>query len=395
MYQEVIGNIKQKLEAADLYPLKKQAELSSRILEERLEQILPWAMKESDVDAWIILSREYGEDPIIKTFFTWDMPTAGRVSALLFHRDAESGKIRKLLFGMCSSEMANFYENAQKKGENIWEAIGRVVSELNPEKIAVNKSAIFGCCDGLTASLSEKLKAALGETFAERICDGEVLAVRWLQRVTPLEKEAMKVLTSVTHDIVNYTFSRAFIIPNKTTTTDIEWKMREMIQDIGYDYWFGPDVDLQRRGGSSPRMFEETIQCGDLIHCDIGLNGRYVHLHTDMQWVAYILSEGENGVPEEIQKLLDKGNRFRHIVMEEMKVGVSGNDIFFRAMERGKAEGIQPMLYTHPLGTFGHGAGAMIGLYSTQDFVPGNGEFLMEDKTCYALELNVFDNLFQ
>ncbi len=47
-------------------------------------------------------------------------------------------------------------------------------------------------------------------------------------------------------------------------------------------------------------MFGETIYSGDLIHCDIGLNGVYVHLHTDMQWVAYILRENEQEAPREL-----------------------------------------------------------------------------------------------
>ena len=36
------------------------------------------------------------------------------------------------------------------------------------------------------------------------------------------------------------------MVPGKTTTTDIEWCMRSIINELGYRYWFGPDVDLQR-----------------------------------------------------------------------------------------------------------------------------------------------------
>lgn len=44
MYRKTIDKMKRKLEAAGLYPLKAQAELSTRILKERLDVILPWAM---------------------------------------------------------------------------------------------------------------------------------------------------------------------------------------------------------------------------------------------------------------------------------------------------------------------------------------------------------------
>ncbi len=393
MYQKVIDSMKQKLEQGGLYPLKAQAELSTRILKERLEVVLPWAMEKSGMDMWIVLSRENCEDPIIHTLFTWDMPEARRISILMFHRNPSTGLIRRMAVGMHSPEMSQIYENVQGEDETVWEAAGRMVAELAPENIAVDRSFLYGFCDGLSSTLYENLKEAVGEAYASRICDGEELTVRWLQRVSPLEKETMRILTSVTHDIVDYTFSGEFVKPGVTTTTDIEWCMREMISSLGYSYWFGPDVDLQRKGSNISRMFHEVILPGDLIHCDIGLNGLYVHLHTDMQWVAYILKEGETKAPAEFEVLFDKGNRFREIVMEELKEGVSGNEVFASSVQRAKDEGICPMLYTHPLGTFGHGSGPSIGQYGNQGFLPGTGERPVEDKTCYALELNVYDDV--
>ena len=62
-------------------------------------------------------------------------------------------------------------------------------------------------------------------------------------------------------------------------------------------------------------------------------------------------------------------------------------------MRLAKLEGIQPMLYTHPVGTFGHGAGPAIGMYTNQGFVAGTGERVIDEDTCFALELNVYDNL--
>ena len=321
------------------------------------------------------------------------MPEARRISILMFHRSPSTGLIRRMAVGMHSPEMSQIYENVQGEDETVWEAAGRMVAELAPENIAVDRSFLYGFCDGLSSTLYENLKEAVGEAYASRICDGEELTVRWLQRVSPLEKETMRVLTSVTHDIVDYTFSGEFVKPGVTTTTDIEWCMREMISSLGYSYWFGPDVDLQRKGSNVSRMFHEVILPGDLIHCDIGLNGLYVHLHTDMQWVAYILKEGETKAPAEFEVLFDKGNRFREIVMEELKEGVSGNEVFASSVQRAKDEGICPMLYTHPLGTFGHGSGPSIGQYGNQGFLPGTGVRPVAVKTCYALELNVYDDV--
>lgn len=392
MHGHLMKAIEAKMEAAGLLPIKKQAELSTRILKERLETVLPWAMESSGMDFWIVASREGCKDPILKTLYPWDMYDARRIGILAFHHNKENGEVRKMAIGALSPEMEGIYENVQKSGEGVLEAIGRVVRECAPSRIALNRNDIDGFCDGLSSTLYEHLKEALEENAA-KLCDGEPLTVCWLQRVSPLEKETMKVLVNITHDIVNYSFSKQFIKVGETTTTDIEWFMRDVINRLGYLYWFGPDIDLQRNGSKVSRMFNEVIKPGDLIHCDVGINGVYVQLHTDMQWVAYILRDGETEAPKELSDLLAQGNRLQDIVRENIRTCATGNDAFLASINTAKAEGINPMIYTHPLGTFGHGAGPRIGQYGNQAYIPGAGERAIEAKTCYALELNVSENI--
>lgn len=392
MHEVFMKSIESKLRGANLLPIKEQAELSTKILKERLELVLPWAMDESGMDFWIVASREANLDPILKTLYPWDMYDARRIGILAFYRDKNSGVLRKMALGSLSPEMVNIYERVQQPGEDIWTALDRIVKECNPNKIAINRSTIDGFCDGLTSTLYEQIKSALVEN-SKKLCDGEPLTIRWLQRVTPLEKQTMKILVNITHEIVNYSFSNRFIEVGKTTTTDIEWFMRDVINRLGYLYWFGPDIDLQRKGSRVSRMFNEVIHPGDLIHCDVGINGIYVQLHTDMQWVAYILKEGETEAPKELSDLLVKGNRLQDIVMENIRVCTTGNDAFLSSINIAKEEGLKAMIYTHPLGTFGHGSGPRIGQYDNQAYINGVGERNIEDKTCYALELNVSENI--
>ncbi|MDF2892089.1 MAG: hypothetical protein K0R80_2456 [Clostridia bacterium] len=392
MHEAFMKAIEAKMEAAGLLPIKKQAELSTRILKERLEAVLPWAMEKSGIDFWIVASREGCKDPMLKTLYPWDMYDARRIGVLAFHYNKENGVVRKMVIGPYSPEMESIYERVQEPDESIWEAVGRIVKECNPSKIAIDRNDINGFCDGLSSTLYEHLKDALGENAA-KLYDGEPLTVRWLQRNSPLEIEVMKTLANITHDIINYSFSKQFIRVGETTTTDIEWFMRDVINRLGYSYWFGPDIDLQRKGGNVSRMFNEVILTGDLIHCDVGINGVYVQLHTDMQWVAYILKDGEKEAPKEFTDLLAKGNRLQDIVMGNIRVCATGNDAFLNSINAAKSEGLKPMVYTHPLGTFGHGAGPSIGLYGNQAYISGAGERTIEDKTCYALELNVSENI--
>lgn len=392
MHDDLIKEIEEKLLIADLLPLKSQAELSTRILQERLEVVLPWAMEESQVDFWIIAARENCMDPILKTLYPWDMIDVRRVGILAFHRDKETGTIRKMSIGPGSPVLDSIYEKVQGSPEDIWEALARVVKECDPEKIAINRSGVDGFSDGLSATMYEELQEALGED-ARKLCDGESLTVRWLQRVSPLEQETMKVLASMTQDIIDYSFSKQFIKVGETTTTDVEWFMRDTMNRLGFRYWFGPDVDLQRKGSNNPKLVDEVILPGDLIHCDIGLKGTYIQLHTDMQWVGYVLRSGEVEAPEELSQLLNEGNRLQDIVRENMRVSATGNEAFLNSLATAEAEDLKAMVYTHPLGTFGHGAGPTIGKYTQQAFIPITGERAIEEKTFYALELNVSDQI--
>ena len=95
-YQELISKLKDRLAADGAYPIKEQAMLSTQILKDKLELVLPWAMETSGFDFWIVLSRENNEDPIHRTLVTWDMPEARRVSILAFHRDSATGAVRKM-----------------------------------------------------------------------------------------------------------------------------------------------------------------------------------------------------------------------------------------------------------------------------------------------------------
>ena len=136
-YQELISKLKDRLAADGAYPIKEQAMLSTQILKDKLELVLPWAMETSGFDFWIVLSRENNEDPIHRTLVTWDMPEARRVSILAFHRDSATGAVRKMCVGSQSPEMDKLYENVQKQGESVWEAAS--ATAFRPRSLSSSK----------------------------------------------------------------------------------------------------------------------------------------------------------------------------------------------------------------------------------------------------------------
>jgi hypothetical protein len=70
-------------------------------------------------------------------------------------------------------------------------------------------------------------------------------------------------------------------------------------------------------------------------------------------------------------------------------VGRLGNAVQAAALEKGRAEGLKPRVYTHPIGLHGHAAGAFVGLPDHQEGVVEKGEYPVHPDTAYSIELSV------
>ena len=57
----------------DILPLKERAAFINKLQKDRLNNLLPKLMENTGIDMWVLIAREYNEDPIIKTMLppTW------------------------------------------------------------------------------------------------------------------------------------------------------------------------------------------------------------------------------------------------------------------------------------------------------------------------------------
>ncbi len=101
-----------------------------------------------------------------------------------------------------------------------------------------------------------------------------------------------------------------------------------------------------------------------MIWTDFGI--RYLGLATDTQTLAYVLKPGERGAPEGLKAGLGEANRMADLLLAELQSGRSGNDVLLSARAAAQAKGIDATLYSHPIGTHGHGAGPAIGFWDDQ-----------------------------
>lgn len=84
-------------------------------------------------------------------------------------------------------------------------------------------------------------------------------------------------------------------------------------------------------------------------------------MNTDTQHMAYVLREGQKDAPDGLKEGLRKSNRMQEIVLENMRAGKTGNEVLTSCLEQMEKEGIEGQIYCHPIGDWGHDAGAVMG----------------------------------
>lgn len=379
---------------AQILPERDRAELKNEILADRFDNLLPQLMDRSGIDMWVVISREYNEDPVMRTMLPATWLNARRRTILVFYRNASENTIEKL--AVARYDIGDNITSAwdKEKQPDQWARLVEIIRERNPKKIGINVSQNFAIADGLVVTDYNELKKALPSNLEEKLVSAEELAVAWIETRTEKEMQLYETLVEVTHDIIAEAFSSKVITPGVTSTDDVVWWMRQKVTDMGLETWFHPTIDVQRSSEAlkshidsfSKAKKKDVILPGDLLHCDFGIT--YVGLNTDCQQHAYVLKENEKEVPEFLSKAFAEGNQVQDIFTSNFKTGKTGNEILLKSLSEAKEEGLRPSIYTHPLGLYGHSAGPTIGMWDSQGGVAGTGDYPLYENTVYAIELN-------
>jgi len=361
--------------------LREQAPLVRGWIDQRLETILPEVMRREGLDMWIIVSREYNDDPVFRSMAPLTTFSSRRRTILVFFDRGAEG-VERLSVGRFNYD--GLFPVHQTHNEEQWTGLREVVEARDPKAIGINMSNRWNHADGITANERDHLIEALGPTYAARVTSAEMLAVGWLEAKLPTETEAYRHVMTVAHQIIREAFSNAVITPGVTTTDDVVWWMRQRVAELGLGSWFHPSVSIQRQGGDVPA--DRIILPGDLLHTDFGIV--YLGFSTDTQHNAYVLKPGETEAPAGLRAGLAAANRLQDLTMAHATAGASGNAALAAALAEARAEGIVPSIYCHPIGYHGHGAGPPIGMTDYQTGVPVRGEYVFRPNTWHSIELN-------
>ncbi|MEO1081051.1 MAG: M24 family metallopeptidase [Pseudomonadota bacterium] len=363
---------------------REQAGLVRGWLEKRFETVLPKIMRREGIDMWIIISREYNDDPVFRSLSPFETYSSRRRTILVFHDRGEELGVEALSVGRFNYQ--GLYTVVPTHNEEQFEGLRALVEERNPRRIGVNMSERWNHADGLTAVQRDALFAAL-DGYTNRIVSAEMLVVGWLETRLPEETDAYRHIMRVAHSIIGRAFSNEVIVPGVTTANDVRWWMRQQVAEYGLEGWFHPSIGIQRRGRDGRFSGDEVIQRGDMLWTDFGIH--YLGFATDTQHNAYVLRPEEVAPPEGLQAGLRKAMRMQDITRSESRPGRTGNAALAASLAQADEEELDATVYWHSIGYHGHAAGVPLGMTDYQEGVPIRGEYTFQPSTWHSVELNV------
>ncbi len=370
-----------------ILPPRERAALENRILAERLDKLIPAIMRAEGIDLWLLVAREYFEEPVVATMLDAENMHARRRTILIFHDPGMGRPVERLTISRYG--LGGLFDPAwdPDKQPDQWQAVADIIAARDPKKIAINSSDLYQFADGMTLSQYDKLMQALPPALHDRVTSGEGLAIRWLETRTPAEMALYPTIVRIAHAIIGEAFSRKVITPGVTTAEQVQWWYRDRLIQLGLAPWFHPSVAIQRQGREGMIEGDEVIRPGDLLWTDFGIT--YLRLNTDTQHLAYVLKPGETAAPAGLSAGLAGSNRVQDFLTRAFKTGRSGNEALAIARADAIAAGLDPSIYTHPIGHHGHGAGPSIGFWDNQNTVPA-GEGPIRANTAWSIELTPY-----
>ena len=375
--------------------IRERAAVVHRIVQKRLDTLLPRLMREAGFDMWVLACNEDNLDPVFETMMPFENWNPITQILVLYDRGPDKGVER---INVSRTDTQGLFQNGwdaaafdAKKGEGQWEAFGRIVRERSPKRIGLNEGETQWAAGGLTTVLKKRIVEALGPDLASRIASAEPLVTLWGETLLEEEIEIQERAAAISHSIIAEMFSDRTITVGQTTADDLRYFYWQRVADLGLKVSFSPFVSIRGRSPETTAKYgkdDRAIRPGDVLHCDVGV--KYMRWNSDHQEVAYVLKSGEADAPEGLRKLLSEANRLQDIFCAEFKTGLTGNELLGRILGKARESGIPtPRVYSHSLGLFLHEPGPLIGLPWEQVNNVGRGDVRLVPWSVFTVELSV------
>ena len=276
------GNVAAQYRAPDAAP-----DLMRLIRSGKLNAILPYVMRDNEVDMWIHAMGP--DDPLGFEF--------GAEPGFVIFTDRDGGRIERAAFG-------------GRRDPELFDVTGGVdgiaafVAERDPGRIALNYSDLAEL-DTITDAHFAFIAEAFDEDMGDRIVSAGRLIADFLAGRAMAEVALYGRLLMDNTAIIEDQF--ASIVPGETALSDLSG-----------------DVYVRDSDGNEEHNSDYAIQRGDLVGIFHGAEMMDFTQHNG--FYGYVLRDGETELPPEILRLWDQAMELREIFRRNIAAGLTGEE---------------------------------------------------------------------
>ncbi len=342
---------------------KERYQIRKSIVRNRLNRLLLPALRAHGIDMWLILTREFNPDPLLRDVGE-GYPGVRNIYAFCDHGGDQVEKIFVGSHGFREPIIPDIYDEVICYGysqEGLRPHLKELMDSRDPQRIGVNMSLTLPMADGLTVSMKQYLEEAIGEKYAQRLVSAELVARDFRANRIPEELPVFSKLCAWTVAWEEMAFSPKDFHPGETTAGDVQWWMRDKARALGMELEFLPGVRVTHRGDALPTgSTDHAIQPGDVVSVDAGL--AFIDYRSDIKRSVYILGPGESEPPPSIRTAFAKGLEMAKVLTANMKPGAIAHEVWDKTMAWAKDQGyaIDYPLIPGPTGSL---AGPRVGIY--------------------------------
>ena len=343
----------------------------NQVRNDKFDLVLPEAMRENNIDMWIVTNREGNFDPL---YTDMGEGYVGSTGYYIF-TDQGDNRIERAVLGISGYLL-------QEGGSYDYfggvDELKEFVEQRDTKKIGLNFSKNFGGADGLTYSAHTELTEVLGAKYAERFVSAEKLVSDFRSRRVTSEIAIYAEAGELSYTLAERALSNEVITPGVTTLEEVAWWMKEQQFKNNLGSSFGmPSVYITGPKGIEATSTNRIIQRGDVLTIDWGVG--LMNMFTDMKRMAYVLKEGEIAVPESITNAFNQGAKVRSIIKQTIKPGVTAQeaeDAIYKALTKAGFNKMKAfneytdldktdvIIGCHSVGNWGHGIGPSIAFFN-------------------------------
>ncbi len=360
---------------------RRRWERMCTIRSEKFDLVLPQAMKDNDLDMWIVVVREGAPDPL------WDALGRGYAGDWAYYVFTDQGKrVERAALGASGYmlERCGVYDYFGDA-----ESLADYVARRDPVRIGVNVAESIGGADGLSHTGYLRLRETLGAVYADRLVSAERFVSDFRATRTAAEIAAFGEAGEISREIAERALSNEVVTPGATALEDVAWWMWDQLLARGLDSSFGmPSVYVTGPGGIEATSSERIVQRGDLIMIDWGVG--FLDFYTDMKRVAYVLRDGETRAPSGLRRAFDQALAVRDVMKAAIKPAPTAQEALDSTWAAIEAAGFNRVEFNRPtadpavtdvvigphsVGNLGHGVGPSLAFFNptrlTYELRPG------------------------